>query len=134
MILEGGCLCGRVRYEVKGELFNRTNCHCSICRRTSSAPFVAWFTVNRNHFHWLSGQPAAFESSPGVMRSFCRDCAAPLTFARQDLEGEIDVTTCSLDAPDEVPPEDHVFVARKLAWILLNDGLPQYPGARGASG
>ena len=130
MILEGGCLCGRLRYEVKGEPFNRTNCHCSICRRTSGAPFVAWFTAAHDNFHWLSGQPAAFESSPGVTRTFCRDCGTQLTFARKDLEREIDVTTCSLDAPEEVPPKDHVFVARKLSWIVLHDGLPQYAGVR----
>ena len=84
MMLQGGCFCGRVRYEVKGELFNRTNCHCSICRRTSGAPFVTWFTVAQGNFHWLSGQPAAFESSPGVTRAFCRDCGTALTFARSD--------------------------------------------------
>ena len=130
MMLQGGCFCGRVRYEVKGELFNRTNCHCSICRRTSGAPFVTWFTVAQGNFHWLSGQPAAFESSPGVTRAFCRDCGTALTFARSDIDGEIDVTTCSLDAPAEVPPEDHVFTAGKLPWIKLSDGLPQHSGVR----
>ena len=133
MNLQGGCFCGRVRYEVKGELFNRTNCHCSMCRRTSGAPFVAWFTVTQANFHWLSGQPAAFESSPGVTRAFCRDCGTALTFARSDHEGEVDITTCSLDAPAEIPPEDHTFVGSKIPWIELSDGLPQYGGARDSS-
>ena len=33
-MLQGGCFCGRIRYEVTGTPFNETNCHCSICRRT----------------------------------------------------------------------------------------------------
>ena len=36
-MLTGGCFCGRVRYEARGPAFNRTSCHCSICRRTSGA-------------------------------------------------------------------------------------------------
>ena len=47
-MLTGGCFCGRVRYEARGPAFNRTSCHCSICRRTSGAPFVAWFSVARS--------------------------------------------------------------------------------------
>ena len=36
-MLQGGCFCGRVRYEVTGIPFDETICHCSICRRTTGA-------------------------------------------------------------------------------------------------
>jgi hypothetical protein len=44
-MLTGGCFCGDIRYAVTGSPFHPTNCHCSICRRTTGAPFVAWFSV-----------------------------------------------------------------------------------------
>ena len=47
-MLKGGCFCGRIRYETAGTPFRETNCHCSICRRTSGAPFVTWFSVLRS--------------------------------------------------------------------------------------
>ena len=31
----GGCLCGAVRYEIRGPLRGVIACHCSQCRRTS---------------------------------------------------------------------------------------------------
>jgi len=47
-----------------------------------------------------------------------------------DFVGEIDVTTCSLDAPAELPPLDHVRTSSKLPWIKLADDLPQHPEQR----
>jgi hypothetical protein len=130
MRLQGGCCCGQVRYEVVGEPFNCTNCHCSICRRTSAAPFVGWFTVARKDLHWLRGKPGSFQSTAKGTRSFCRDCGTPLTFVHEDFAGEIDVTTCSLDAPAELAPLDHVWTSSQLPWIRLADGLPAYRESR----
>jgi hypothetical protein len=39
----------------------------------------------------------------------------------------IDVTTASLDAPDDFAPTREIWIAHKLAWEALNDALPQYP-------
>src|SRR5262249_38242564 len=58
--LQGGCFCGRIRYEVAGRPFHETNCHCSICRRTTGAPFVAWFSVRPSEFRFVEGDPSHF--------------------------------------------------------------------------
>jgi hypothetical protein len=57
-MLKGGCFCGRIRYEAAGTPFHETNCHCSICRRISGAPFVTWFSVSRSEFRLVCGEPA----------------------------------------------------------------------------
>ena len=129
-MLNGGCFCGAIRYEAGGIPFHQTNCHCSICRRTTGAPFVAWFSVPRSEFRLIQGMPAQFRSSPKGMRSFCPRCGTQLTFEHDDASNEIDVTTCSLDAPDQLPPKDHTRTSSKLAWVKLADGLPQYHEAR----
>jgi hypothetical protein len=129
-MLRGGCLCGRIRYEVTGEPFHQTSCHCSMCRRAAGAPFVSWFSVRPAELHFVTGQPARFRSSARATRSFCRDCGTQLTFQSDDLLDEIDITTCSLDNPDAEPPRDHTRVNSRLPWIRLCDGLAEYPEAR----
>jgi hypothetical protein len=73
-MLSGGCFCARIRYETAGAPFNETNCHCSICRRTTGAPFVTWFSVPRSQFRFIRGEPARFRSTPKGTRSFCPAC------------------------------------------------------------
>ena len=120
----GGCFCGRVRYEAGGVPFHATVCHCADCRRVSGAPMVGWFSVVPEALRFTEGAPRLFASSPGVMRGFCDACGTPLTF--QDRAGEIDVTICSLDDPEALPPGDHTRTDGQLAWVRLSDGLPRH--------
>ena len=132
-MLQGGCFCGDIRYETRGTPFYRTNCHCSICRRTTGAPFVAWFSVLRSDFRLVQGAPAQFRSTPKCMRGFCPRCGTQLTFENDDASDEIDVTTCSLDDPEQLPSEDHTRTSSKLNWIKLADDLPEHREARPAT-
>ena len=129
-MLKGGCFCGGIRYEAGGMPFHKTNCHCSICRRTSAAPFVTWFSVPWAEFTFVEGAPARFRSTPKGLRSFCPRCGTPLTFEHDDFADEIDVTTCSLDDPEGLPPEDHTRTSSRLRWVKLADGLPEHREGR----
>jgi hypothetical protein len=129
-MLRGGCFCGAVRYETDGEPFHETSCHCSICRRTTGAPFVTWFSVQRATFRFTKGQPTYFRSSPRGERSFCSRCGTQLTISLCTAPSEIDVTTCSLDHPDGLPPKDHTRASSKLGWIKLSDELPEIRESR----
>lgn len=128
-MMEGGCFCGAVRYTVSGPPFDSCICHCTDCRRMAAAPAVAWFAVQTADVRF-AGRAARFASSPGVTRNFCPACSSMLTYARDDVAGEMDIATASLDEPDRVPPTYHVWVARKPAWAVIGDGLPQYPRSR----
>jgi hypothetical protein len=129
-LLEGGCLCGHVRYEAGGAPFHSTVCHCSMCRRAAGAPMVAWFTVPRAEFRLVLGAPARFASSDRATRTFCPRCGTPLTFEADEYPDEIDVTTASLDDPEAMPPRDHTHTETRLRWVRLADGLPTYPDRR----
>lgn len=129
-MIEGGCFCGFVRYQAGGTASLETNCHCSICRRTSGAPFVAWFTVPSTGFRFTSGQPTSFRSSEHGARTFCPRCGTPLTFRSSRSPTEMDVTTCSLENPELLPPKDHTRTSSKLSWVRLGDELPWFPEAR----
>ena len=129
-MLKGQCFCGAVRYEAGGVPSSETICHCSICRRTSGAPFVAWFTVPADEFRFVAGKPTSFKSSAHGTRTFCSGCGTPLTFQSANYPAEIDVTTCSLEEPERLPPKDHTRTGSKLSWVQLADNLPSYPEAR----
>lgn len=125
-MLTGGCFCGAIRYEAGGEPWNASACHCSICRRTSAAAVVAWFTVKPGAFRFVTGTPTRFRSSDHATRSFCPSCGTPLTFQSTHYPDEIDVTTCSLDDPEQVPPKSHIWRGSGVSWAEPVDGLPVY--------
>jgi len=52
-----------------------------------------------------------------------------LTYQRDTEPDTVDVTTASLDFPDDFAPTREIWVAHKLAWEQLNDNFPQYPGS-----
>ncbi len=127
-MLTGGCFCGAVRYEARSP-YHLTNCHCTTCRRTTGAAFVTWFSVQRANFQLLQGGLVRFRSSANGVRSFCGGCGSQVTFEFDDAD-EIDVTTCTLDEPERLPPEDHTWTRSRLPWIRLADGLPEHREGR----
>ena len=129
-MLKGHCQCGAVRYETDGTPSWETNCHCSICRRSSGAPYVAWFSVPAAQFRFVAGTPSQYRSSEHGTRTFCGQCGTPLTFISDRNPAEIDITISSLDDPEALPPRDHTRTVTKLSWVRIDDGLPTYPVSR----
>jgi hypothetical protein len=126
----GGCLCGAVRYRAtRGSTFP-TLCHCPTCRRASGAPLVAWVTFPTEGFAFVRGSPVRYRSSPPVVRTFCGGCGTALTYEHADHPEGVDVTTASLDAPEAFPPTDHTWASHRIPWLLVCDGLPQFPRTR----
>ena len=128
-MLIGGRFCGKVRYEVLGTPFDSTICHCVDCRRATATPFVAWFSVRQSEFRFVLGASRSFASSRAVLRTLCPDCGTHLTYQHADFPDEIDISTCSLDVPEQVPPEHHTWMSQKLSWIYVSGALPKHAGS-----
>jgi hypothetical protein len=125
--VEGGCLCRAVRYRSTGAALARALCHCRTCRLASGAPSVAWVVFRCSDFAFIAEQPTRFHSSPGVVRTFCGKCGTPLTYQRTSKPDTIDVTTVTLDRPDDFAPTKEIWIEHKLAWECLNVTLEHYP-------
>jgi hypothetical protein len=125
--MEGGCLCGAVRYRIDVAPLEAAICHCATCRRAAGAQSVAWATVPGPAFAWTAGRPAEFASSPGVVRTHCAACGTSLTW-RSDPES-IDVTLASLDDPEAVPPAREVWLSHRLSWEPVDPGRPAFAGS-----
>jgi hypothetical protein len=124
--IDGGCLCGAVRYRVRGAPLYSVICHCSSCRKASAAPSVAWLTFARDSFRIVSGTPCGFASSPGVLRTFCARCGSQLTYGSERRPTRVDVTTASLDDPAVFPPLQEVWLADRLPWTLIDPEREQF--------
>lgn len=85
-------------------------------------------TFSVDQFQVTEGKLATNRSSPKVERGFCSSCGTTLTYAHADRSAEIDLTVASFDDPGEFPPERHIWVSDKIAWVSIDDGLPQFAG------
>lgn len=113
-----------LRRGARGEPFERALCHCTLCRATTGAPAVAWFTVLRSDFAYARGRPLRFASSAEAVREFCGRCGAQLTFAHRDYGDRVDITTASLDDPAAAPPVEQIYARSRLPWMANLDALP----------
>lgn len=127
-MVRGSCLCGSVRYEIRGPLGRITHCHCSMCRRAHGAAFGSYARVNWADFSWLSdaSEVASFESSPGVRRTFCRRCGSTLQFIRASRPQTFSLAVGTLDDDPGIRPSSHIFVGSKAPWFEITDALPQH--------
>ena len=116
-MIRGGCFCGRTRYAFKDGDYRVVNCHCTMCRRTSAAPFVTWLVVPTSAFEFSGTPPKVLRSSAKGTRRFCPNCATPLIFTDTDRPDEVDVTVGSLDNPEGFPPSQAVCEDTKLPWL-----------------
>jgi len=126
MPITGGCCCGAVRYRATGESVLVELCHCRSCRHASGAPLMAWVAFRRGEFAIMAGRSTAYESSPGVVRTFCGRCGTSLTLSDDRFPQEIYVSVGSIDSAEELPPEFHIWRSHRISWLETSDTLPRY--------
>lgn len=127
---QGSCLCGDIHYEVHGELGGLTFCHCKNCQKVNGTAFLAGTTVNPDEFklddpnHYLK----SYESSQGVFRYFCGNCASPLYTLRPNTNPVImRLRVGTLDTPlPYSAPDVHIFCDEKAHYLQLADNAPKH--------
>ena len=122
----GGCLCGGVRYSVRGALRDVIACHCSQCRRTSGHYVAATSAATADLTLDAASTLTWYRSSASAQRGFCNRCGSNL-FWRPERDGEarISIMAGTLDLPTGLRMVEHIFVADKSDYYELADGVPQ---------
>jgi hypothetical protein len=130
-VITGGCLCGAVRYEIRGPFLRASHCHCSRCRRHSGSAVLTQGRVTREDFRLVSGaaQVRVWRPESGAVKAFCTACGSSLFGASWPDGDEISVRLGSVDGDPGIRPQFHTFVADRAPWDEIHDDLPQYPGA-----
>jgi hypothetical protein len=124
--LVGGCLCGAVRYKASAASLRGVICHCAICRRHSGAPALAFVHFALASFEWTHGAPTWYRSSPYAERGFCERCGSTLAMREEVLADRVQVCVGSLDAPNEVHMDDHVWTGQRVPWFDIKDDLQRF--------
>jgi hypothetical protein len=87
--------------------------------------------VRLEQFRYLKGEPAVYQSSPGVQRYFCATCGSPMAYAGARWPGEVHLFHGTLEDPGQWPPTGHANVAEQVAWFEVSDHLPRYEAFAG---
>lgn len=127
MTWTGGCLCGDVRYRAEADPVRVVICHCGICRRVSGAPVLCFVHFPVGAFTWVAGGPTRYRSSANAQRGFCPRCGSTLTMHEPVIADRVQVTLGSLDHPEAVRPDDHVWTSEQLPWLRIEDDRPRFP-------
>jgi hypothetical protein len=124
----GSCLCGAVRYTVRGDIGAAVYCHCGRCRKAGGSAFATNAVVAAEAFELVEGAGMAttFSTPEGVHRVFCSRCGSPLISRRDSQPDLVRLRVGTLDTPLPGRPGAHIFVASKAAWFDICDDLPQY--------
>ncbi|HKF70456.1 MAG TPA: GFA family protein [Stellaceae bacterium] len=122
----GRCLCRAVTFAARGEPRWVAHCHCESCRRATSSPVATYAGYAMGNVEWTGERPAEYQSSPGVIRRFCRRCGSPMSFEGERWPDEIHLFVPSFEEPENLRPTCHVHVQEQLGWFHLADQLPRY--------
>ena len=117
-IRRGGCRCGQVRYEVRGEPLKTGLCHCTDCRKETGSAFLAYADWPAEAFS-STGEYATYEG-----RSFCPACGSRL-FHVSDKHAEICIGSLD-DAPAGLAPSVEGWCIRREAWLPEIVGATRY--------
>jgi hypothetical protein len=124
MTREGGCLCGAVRFKAEGEPINVRLCHCRFCQKAMGSPYFARALFPQTALT-VTGETARYPTSERLERVFCKTCGTRL-FAWRKNGSAAGVAIATFDDPNAFVPTEHIFVSRKIDWVHIDDGLPQY--------
>lgn len=121
---KGSCLCGAVRFEVKGELPPPDGCHCRECRKQSGHFFVSTDVPKSAVAIMSEDKIGWYHSSAKVRRGFCSVCGASLFWdpVQRDFIG---IAMGAFDDPTNTRMHINVYVGEKGDYYDITDGLPQ---------
>ncbi|WP_224245471.1 GFA family protein [Hyalangium gracile] len=130
--LEGGCDCRLIRYRMETRPLFVHCCHCRWCQRETGASFALNAMIESDRVTNLSAEPALVrtpsESGQGQWIARCPECRIAV-WSHYAGAGPLVkfVRVGTLDEPDRLPPDIHIFTASKQPWVVLPPGVPAVP-------
>ncbi|OOG39886.1 GFA family protein [Polaromonas sp. A23] len=130
--LQGGCDCRTVRYQLESAPLFVHCCHCRWCQRESGASFALNAMIEADRVTLLAGAPEVVDtpsaSGKGQKIARCPQCRVALWSNYSGAGPSVRfVRVGTLDEPDHLPPNIHIFTASKQPWVVLPEGTPAVP-------
>lgn len=126
---DGGCTCGAVRYRLTSKPLFVHCCHCRWCQRETGSAFVINALIEAKHVPLLQGQPEIMhtpsESGKGQRIVRCPACRIAVWSNYPGLGDAVRfIRVGTLDDPDRMPPDIHIFTMSKQPWVIIPPGVP----------
>lgn len=126
---EGGCTCRSVRYRMVTRPLFVHCCHCRWCQRETGSAFAMNAMIESDRVHLLQGDvdvvSTPSNSGKGQKIARCPTCRIAVW---SNYAGAGDalrfVRVGTLDEPDRLPPDIHIFTSSKQPWVVLPEGVP----------
>ncbi len=129
--LQGGCDCRAVRYRLDSSPLFVHCCHCRWCQRETGTAFALNALIESDRVTLLAGAPELVDtpsaSGKGQLIARCPTCRIALWSHYGGNRRVRFVRVGTLDEPDHLPPDIHIFTASKQPWVLLPPGVPAVP-------
>ncbi|HUP30163.1 MAG TPA: GFA family protein [Usitatibacter sp.] len=128
---QGGCDCGYVRYRLASPPMVVHCCHCRWCQRETGASFALNAMIEAERVELLGGEPEVVDtpsaSGKGQKIARCPRCRIAV-WSNYAGAGELVrfVRVGTLDDPDALPPQIHIFTASKQPWVVIPAGMPAF--------
>jgi len=126
---DGGCTCRHVRYRMTSRPMFVNCCHCRWCQRETGTAFALNAMIEADRVELLSGDveladtPSASGRGQRIWR--CPACRVALWSNYAGAGDSVRfVRVGTLDEPDRLPPDIHIFTMSKQPWVILPEGVP----------
>lgn len=130
--IEGGCDCRLIRYRMQSAPLIVHCCHCRWCQRETGTAFALNAMIEAERVIHLETEPEIIDtpskSGRGQKIARCPRCRVAL-WSHYGGAGPIlrFVRVGTLDDPDALPPDIHIYTASKQPWVVLPEGAPAVP-------
>jgi len=130
--LEGGCDCRFVRYRMETRPLFVHCCHCRWCQREAGSSFALNAMIEADRVSLVAGEPEIVdtpsESGRGQKVARCPRCRIAV-WSHYAGAGPVlkFVRVGTLDQPDHLPPDIHIFTASKQPWVVIPTHTPAVP-------
>lgn len=124
-VLTGRCYCGKTRLRATRRPQTVAYCHCSDCRRWTSAPVAAFAAFDEAAVVFTPNEGSQVSVNPGATRTFCASCGSPLTGRYDYLPGQVYIGVSIFDQASELVPKLHTHESHRLTWLHITDDLPR---------
>ena len=130
--LTGGCTCRHIRYQLESAPLFVHCCHCRWCQRETGASFALNAMIEADRVTLLAGEPELVEtpsaSGKGQVIARCPKCRIAVWSNYAGAGPHVRfVRVGTLDDPDRLPPDIHIFTSSKQPWVVLPEDIPAVP-------
>ncbi len=129
MELNGGCLCGAVRFSGKAAPVFQVKCHCTDCRKTAGSGHAAMIGVPEATVVF-GGEIREFrslaDSGREVVRGFCPSCGSGICARPDAAAGLVFLRASALDDPNQFDPQMAVWTSSAAAWDVVTPDIPSF--------